>query len=267
MINPSDDELERGISGNETWSKVCAWAVVAGLVIEAVLAAVYGGHASLIENWAPVFADALIALGVFGEIFFSGKVSEAEENLRLRSKEKVAEAIARAAEADRARVELEVKLQPRSLNQEQWDLIEGLRGKLTSVGIASETDAETCWFAGQIKDAFCSAGISVDIYRRAAEVHSFGILIYEPKGFDGARPKTVEPLFDIFRKSDGSFTAIITSIPSDIQAPDDIPMIIVGGRFVLPPPHLVFPRPAAEADPINASIKPQNTSDNRESNI
>ena len=98
MTNPSDDELERGISGNETWSKVCAWAIVAGLVIETILAAVYGGHASLIENWAPVFADSLIALGVFGEIFFSGKVSESEEKLRLRSKEKVAEANLKIAE-------------------------------------------------------------------------------------------------------------------------------------------------------------------------
>ena len=82
--------------------------------------------------------------------------------------------------------------------------------------------------------------------------------IYEPKGFDGSRPKTVEPLVDIFRKADGPLgvLAIITGIPSDIQAPDDIPMVIVGGRFILPPPYLVFPRPAVEADSANASIKP-----------
>jgi len=83
--------------------------------------------------------------------------------------------------------------------------------------------------------------------------------------------KTVEPLFDIFSKSDGPLIAfslaVITGIPSDIQAPVDIPMIVVGGRFVLPPPHLVFPRPAINAEPTNASIKPQNANDNRESNI
>jgi hypothetical protein len=252
--------FKKQISTNEGRAKLGALAVLAGLLLEVALAFKFRTHKSFLEEWGPLIADALIAIGVYVEIHFGRKASN-------ESAERVAEATARAAEADRKRVELEVKLQPRSLNEEQWDLIQGLRGKLTSVGIAFETDAETCWFAGQIKDAFCSAGISVDIYRRAAEVHSFGILIYEPRGFDGSRPRTTEPLVEIFRKSDGQHIAfslaVIANIPSDIQAPDDIPMIIVGGRFVLPPPHMVFPRPDTDHD--NASINPQNTS--RESNI
>jgi hypothetical protein len=248
------------------------------LIIEVGLAAKHPPFDSFIGIWGSVIADSLVAIGVFGELLFSAMGSKRLGELQRRSKLMVAElntqareANARAAEADRARAELEVKLQPRSLNQEQWDLIQGLRGKLPSVNIASETDAETCWFAGQIRDAFFSAGVSVGMYRRAADVHSFGTLIYEPKGFDGARPRTVEPLVDIFRKSDGSLIAfslaIITGIPSDIQAPDDIPLIVVGGRFILPPSYMVFPWSAVKADPTNASSKPQNTSANRESSI
>jgi hypothetical protein len=247
------------------------------LIIEIALAAKHLPFDSFVGIWGSVIADSLVALGVFGELLFSAMGSKRLGELQRRSKIMVAElnmqaceANVRAAEADRARAELEVKLQPRSLNQEQWDLIQGLRGKLASVNIASETDAETCWFAGQIRDAFFSAGIPVGMYRRAADVHSFGILIYEPKGFDGAHPKTVEPLVDIFRKSDGSLIAfslaIITGIPSDIQAPGDIPLIVVGGRFILPPSYMVFPRSAVKVQP-HATNEPQNTSDNRESSI
>ncbi len=171
----------------------------------------------------------------------------------------IAKANERAAKADLARAELEAKLLPRMLNQDQWDFIQGLRGKFPIVAIAFETDAETRWFAGQIRDAFFSAGIPVAMYPRAAEVHSFGTFIFEPKGFDGARPRTVEPLVEIFRKAEliGSL-AIITEVPTDIviavgserpemRAPLDTPMIIVGGRFVIPPPHLERAAKAAKA--------------------
>lgn len=129
-------------------------------------------------------ADAAVAVGVLGELRF-GNVAGAV------LKTKLAEATERAAKADLARVELEAKLLPRMLNQDQWDFIQGLRGKFSIVAIAFETDAETQWFVGQIRDAFFSAGINVAVYPRAAEVHTLGILIFEPKGFDGARPRTV----------------------------------------------------------------------------
>lgn len=160
------------------------------------------------------------------------------------------EAGARAAEADLKRAELEAKLLPRMLTQEQWDFIQGLRGTFEEVSIAYETDAETRWFASQIRDAFNSAGIRVGTVARAPEVHTFGMMIYEPKGFDGARPRTVEPLVELFRKDDISTVGgIITEIPPDIVIGISaersevrplltVPMIIVGGRFVLPPPHI-----------------------------
>jgi hypothetical protein len=123
---------------------------------------------------------------------------------------------------------------------------------------------------------FFSAGISVAEYPRAANVHSFGTFIFEPNGFDGAKPRTVGPLIEIFNKSEtiGSL-AVITELPSDIRqsivdtrsemrAPLDTPMIIVGGRFVIAPPHLEKAAKMAKAardhmrSTMESSITPEN---------
>jgi hypothetical protein len=78
-ISNTESQLESGIAFNEQLSKFSGWAVLAGLGIEIALASAYHAHASFVENWGPVFATALIALGVFGEIHFAGKVSKSEE--------------------------------------------------------------------------------------------------------------------------------------------------------------------------------------------
>ena len=226
-------------------------------------------------------ASAAIAVGVSQFVIIKlQKSSEVEakqefERYKVETGEKIAEANTRAAEAnehaakaDLARVELESKLVPRSLNQEQWDFIQGLRGKFSIISIAYEVDAETVWFAGQIRDAFFSAGIGVAMYPRAADVHSFGTFIFEPNGFEGSRPRTAEPLIEIFNKSEhiGSL-AVITELPSDVvlsigntrlelRAPLDTPMIILGGRFVIPPPHLERAARAAKAARDNMRKNP-----------
>jgi hypothetical protein len=98
--------------------------------------------------------------------------------------------------------------------------------------------------------AFMSVGIKAAFIPRAPEVQSFGTLIYDPKGFDGARPRTVEPLIELFRKSDTlPSLAIVTGVPTDIteaagRLPYDAisslphtPMVIIGGRFTVPPAY------------------------------
>jgi len=252
--------------------------VFGGVAAAVAIAATHPQYDSFLEQWGSVIADSLVAGGVAIEIRFGQMAGLRQHELKRRSDGKVAEATERAANADLARVELEAKLLPRMLNQDQWDFIQGLRSKFSVVAIAFETDAETRWFAGQIRDAFFSAGISVSMYPGAAEVHSFGILIFEPKGFEGARARTVGPLIEIFRKTEliGSL-AIITEVPTDIllsiesarpemRAPFDTPMIIVGGRFVIPPPHLERAAKAVKAA-MDATAK-QNASERpRESSV
>jgi len=136
-ISNTESQLESGIAFNEQLSKFSGRAVLAGLGIEIVLASAYHAHASFVENWGPVFATALIALGVFGEIHFAGKVSKSEERLRQISDEKVAEATDNAAKAhERAAVlekeaaearertaEIERLTMPRRISWEQRDKV------------------------------------------------------------------------------------------------------------------------------------------------
>jgi hypothetical protein len=123
-----EEDLRNSISKNENCSEWGGIAVVFGLVVEVVLTATYRHGESIIEAWGPVVADILIALGVAAEILFARKARSKSETLQLRSAEKVAEANARATAADLARVKLEAQLAPRMLNQEQWDLIQSLKG-------------------------------------------------------------------------------------------------------------------------------------------
>jgi len=221
IMNASDGELESSGDVCETWSWVCGGAVVFGVLAEVAIAFCHPPYDSFLERWGSVIANAVVMLGVAGEVQFSMMAFRRDKELKLRSEKKVVEANARAAEAllkaeeeRHARVKLEANLQPRSLNQEQWNLVQGFKDRLPFINIAYETDAETWRYAGQFRDTFLSAGISVGMYPRAADVHNWGMLIYEPNGFDGSRARSVEPLIELIRKSDiPPPLAIITVFP------------------------------------------------------
>jgi len=246
VMNATEKELEESGESCERWGGYGAGIVVLGVIAEVAIAAFHPPYDSFLEQWGSTVANSLVAFGIAVEVQFGRMGHRRQSELQRRSNDKVSaatknagEANERAAKADLARAKLESRLQPRSLNQEQWDLIQGLRGKFESVNIGYETDAEPSWFAGHISKAFLSVGISVGLFPRAADVHSFGTLIFDPKGFDGSNPRTAGPLFEIFNKSEPpTALAFVTCLPADIQAPNDVPMIIVGGRFLLPPPWL-----------------------------
>jgi hypothetical protein len=254
-INATENELEGASESCERWSIWCGALVIISIAAEFVIAIAQPPYSLFLKLSA--VADAGIAIGIVGEVMFGIRNNRIQTELRKRSNVALAAANERAANADLARAELEAKLLPRMLNQEQWDVIQGLRGRFAAISIAYETDAETHWFAQQIRDALFSVGISVAMYPRAADVHSFGTFIFEPNGFDGSRPRTVGPLIAIFGKMGGPL-AIITQVPTDVllsianarpemRAPPDAPMIIIGGRFVIPPPHLEALAEAARA--------------------
>jgi hypothetical protein len=250
MIKASNEELEQSVESCERWEWFGGGLVFVGVAAAVAIAAIHPPYDSFLEQWGSAIADGLVAIGVATEIKFGQMAGLRQNELKQRSEILAVEANERATKADLARIKLEAKLVPRSLNQEQWDFIQSLRGKFPIVSIAYELDVETQWFAGQIREAFFSAGTSVAEYPRAPDVHSFGTFIFEPGGFDGTKPRTSGPLIEIFSRSEsvGSL-AIITEIPSDIarsientrpelRAPSDTPMIILGGRFVIPPFHL-----------------------------
>jgi hypothetical protein len=71
-----DDELREGMAKSKARAQWGGAAVVFGLVIEVVLAAAYPN--------GPVFADALVALGVASEILFAAKARSKSETLQRR---------------------------------------------------------------------------------------------------------------------------------------------------------------------------------------
>ena len=283
----TDHQLELAADSCEQWELRFAGLVIVAVAAEFVFALIHPPYDSLWNIWGTVIADAGIAFGIIGEVICGRLDARIQTELRKRSTDRLAdievangflgvemeraraeaaranaraaEANERASKADLARAELEAKLLPRTLSQEQRDFIQTLRGRFAEIAIAFETDVETQYFAASIRDAFWAAGIKVATYPRAAGIHSSGILIYEPKGLDGSRPRTVEPLIEIFRKGDliGPM-AVIGEVPNDVvlsfsdtrpelKAPLNTPMIVVGGRFILPPPHLERAAKAAKA--------------------
>lgn len=87
MSSPNESgELREAISRNETFAEWGGAAVVFGLIVEVVLTSTYRHGKSIIEAWGPVFADALIALGVAAEIMFARKARARAEKLSYRTK-------------------------------------------------------------------------------------------------------------------------------------------------------------------------------------
>jgi hypothetical protein len=166
-------QLKDGITATKRLSKFCGGAVIAGLVIKIILASIYSDHDSLIENFGPVFATVLIALGVFGEIHFSGKISESEEKLRRISEEKVSAAHAEAARAyERAAIlekeaanararttEIERITEWRHIFPGQADkVISAIRRKLPNdITIECVFDPEAIMYANELRDLFVNA--------------------------------------------------------------------------------------------------------------
>src|SRR3954452_9245660 len=94
-------QLDLEISRNETFALWGGYSVVAGLVIELFLAlgvTLFGLDNKIVEHWTAFFATFLIASGVYAELHFGRKASEAHKDLRTISDLKVADA---TAEADR----------------------------------------------------------------------------------------------------------------------------------------------------------------------
>jgi len=74
--------------------------VIVGLIAEVALAWLHLPPDSACSVWGTVLADSLVAIGVSGEVQFSRMAFRRDKELKRRSDEKVAEAKARAAEAN-----------------------------------------------------------------------------------------------------------------------------------------------------------------------
>jgi hypothetical protein len=203
-------------------------------------------------------AEAKGAFGVLGELLPSMLVRRYNTEVKRRSDEKLSRAIReageaneRAANADLARIELEKQLRVRSISKEQYEILEKLKGQISEIRIASDTDPEPMWFAQLLVNVLVNIGLSVQYFPRGPGFKSSANILCDKRAFsnpDGA--PTGGPLASIFNDA-GIPVSISTGYPMDLRGEwgDDIPMIVIGNRVLSPEPAYLGPEFASARAP------------------
>ena len=173
-MNKTFVPIKDEISGNRNLVHVFGWMVIAGVFLEVVLAAL-NPEAWRIKIW-PVIANALVVIGVYGEIYFSGKVSKSEEKLQRISEEKIAEAnllaanaLERAASLEKEAAEVRARTAEiekltawRHVSSEQRKQVaDGIRNKAPSIDVLIEYergDPEAYSYASEVARIFVDSG-------------------------------------------------------------------------------------------------------------
>jgi hypothetical protein len=155
----TDSQLKVDISKNEGRAKFGAWLIIGGLVIEVILAIVFPSGKTFIENWAPVGATALIAIGVYVEILFSGKAGEAHKDLQISTETKLTDALTRAEKTEQELITL--KTPRRRLFAGKTAELSAALQSFTNVAFdigVGPNDGEVADFIWDIEDALRAAG-------------------------------------------------------------------------------------------------------------
>lgn len=108
--NGSDDELEASAEACEVWGWYCGALVILGLIGEVLLAVLHPPRDSIFDRWGSVAADMLVAVGVAGEVQFARMGFRREQELTLRSNEKLAIATESAAQANARATEAQQRI-------------------------------------------------------------------------------------------------------------------------------------------------------------
>jgi hypothetical protein len=213
---------------------------------------------TVLENWAPVVADSLIAAGVYAEIHFSGKASRAHRELQSHTDAKLAIAIKEAAEANQKAAEanertaaLQIALEEerskrrsRTITQEQFDLLQKLRGKLENIEVRWDVrDIETSFFAGLLMTALRHAGIGLRVRPPGGNDIWSGVLVLLPSDWRD-KPAMDHLLVKVLSEA-GLYggSGHIPSLQLWGDLPQDMPLLLIGRRPVelsttfTPPPH------------------------------
>lgn len=143
--------MEGASESCDRWERGCAAIVVVAVVAELVLAAVHPSYDSLWNRAGSAFADAAIALGIVGEVWFGRRDARIQTELRNRSNKKLGDAEKIAAEANERAKQIELELAkfkaPRSLTPEQQkalaaeiSVFKGQRVYLVASPSTSETE-------------------------------------------------------------------------------------------------------------------------------
>lgn len=130
---------------------------------------------------------------------------------------RAAEANQKAVEANLELTQLRKQLAARSLTKEQFDALQELRGKISSVNVCTETDSEPTWFGMVVASALDKAGITVGMFQRGANAHGTANMLYDRHAFfdPNGEPTNGEPLASALKKA-GIDCALLARMPVDI---------------------------------------------------
>ena len=167
-----EHRLQKKISANEWIAVGCGALVVIGLVLETAIAFLFRTEQTFWQEWGPIVADGLVALGVAGEIFFALRSRLESERLQRISAEKVAkanesaqQAIREAAEARERAAKVEQLTAWRHVPKDnREELVRFLRNidVLVIVSIEYQNgDPEAFSYATEIANVFREAEIQV----------------------------------------------------------------------------------------------------------
>lgn len=137
-MNATESQLEDASSSCERWGIGCGALVVAAVIAELVIAWIEPPYNSFLTDSA--ITDAAIAIGIVGEVMFGMWDGRLQTELRKRSNDKVEAATLRAARA-------EEQLASRDVTKEQFDELQNLRGKVSSVIMTTPSDFEAARYA------------------------------------------------------------------------------------------------------------------------
>jgi len=195
-MNAANDELEKSADSCEFWGWLCAGLLGVGLLGELAIAASHPPYDSFLEQWGASLADALVFLGVAGEVQFGRMASRRQAELRRRSDTEIAEAKKRSAEANARAAEAALETE-RLRTQFGWRAISAgemailIRALARSIGpvIISFVagDAESQAYAQQFVFAFRHAGWATSLAACTYAQIVFGLSVPE-RSDEGAEP-------------------------------------------------------------------------------
>jgi hypothetical protein len=182
-MNAPDEAIDSASESCERWEIGFAILVILSVVAETVLATAHPSYDSLLALWGSVITDALIAIGIVGEVIFGRIDGRYQTELRKRSNdrlaqvefdngflqesaaranERAAEALQKAAKSDLDRAKIEQRLAYRSLNDEQFgfvvDQIREFSGTPVSIVIRSPESIEITLITNLLIHVVSTAG-------------------------------------------------------------------------------------------------------------
>lgn len=174
LANAADNELRAGSALDEKWEAACVWVVIGGLVLEGVVAGVHAPYDAAVTRCGSFVCDALIALGVYFELYFSSRIRQRDHELVRRSNERVAKAEERTKQ-------LEAVSGWRELTADQHErLVNAIRSLAPSLDVLLQIQrdsAEVYTYGRQIIGALHRAGIKLRTGTNSFVVPIFGVHI------------------------------------------------------------------------------------------